>query len=175
MSWRNPSTSQYFAWISELSQYNFVIEHRKGEKHVNADVMSRLYHDKDCKQCEVKYVTAMNKDDISTEMIAKLLNISAKEAKKLANQSEIEIVNNKLIFKESDNNERKVLSRKDGQVLAEKIHQTLNHIGQKKLICLVKKNVFWLNQTSDCKNVCSSCIICLKRKSLKSLAHSKED
>jgi len=51
----------------------------------------------------------MNKADISTEMVAKLLNISAKEAEKLANQSEIEIVNNKLIFKDSDTNEGKVL------------------------------------------------------------------
>jgi len=40
MSWRNRSTSQYFAWISESSQYDLVTEQGKGEKDVNADVIS---------------------------------------------------------------------------------------------------------------------------------------
>ena len=173
MSWRNPSTSQYFAWISELSQYDFFIEHRKGEKHVNADVMSRLQHEDNCKQCEVNYVTSIEKSTTPIQEIERLINVSAKEAQNLAKKPEIEIVNEEVIYHDPDGSKRTVISRKQGKILAEKIHSNLNHIGQKKLNCLLKQHVFWINQSLDCNELCSSCIICLKRKSLKSLKHNK--
>lgn len=48
----NPKTTQFCTWISELEIYNFDIEYRKGDKHLNADFLSRL---EDCEQCEVKH------------------------------------------------------------------------------------------------------------------------
>jgi len=173
MSWRNPSTSQYFAWISELSQYDFVIEHRKGEQHINADVMSRLQHDDNCKQCEVNYVTSIDDRSTTEHKIEKLLNLSANEAQQLGRNPAIEIINEEIYFYDPNGSKRKVISRKDGCILAEKVHRNLNHIGQKKLNCLLKQHVFWINQASDCNELCSSCVICLKRKSLKSLRHNK--
>jgi len=54
MNWRKPNTSQYCAWIAELEIYDFEIEHRPGEKHINADFLSRP--PEDCQQCELKHV-----------------------------------------------------------------------------------------------------------------------
>jgi len=48
LNWTSPSSKQYFAWIEELLEYDFTIQHRKGSNHVNADVMSRFQI---CKQC----------------------------------------------------------------------------------------------------------------------------
>ena len=47
-SWKNPSSSQYFNWINQLSEFDFDISHRQGVNHANADAVSRL---NDCKQC----------------------------------------------------------------------------------------------------------------------------
>ena len=46
-SWKNPSSSQYFYWINQLSEFEFEIVHRKGAEHSNADALSRPI---DCKQ-----------------------------------------------------------------------------------------------------------------------------
>lgn len=52
LNWKKPSTSQYCAWIAELELYDFMIEHRKGESHTNADAMSRYPH---CEQCPLSH------------------------------------------------------------------------------------------------------------------------
>ncbi|MES9883466.1 MAG: reverse transcriptase domain-containing protein [Sedimenticola sp.] len=44
MSFKNPE-NQMARWIEVLSQFDFVIEHRKGTKHVNADALSRIQCD----------------------------------------------------------------------------------------------------------------------------------
>ena len=50
MSFREP-TDQMARWIEILSEYDFVIEHREGRKHGNADAMSRLPCDPDNCDC----------------------------------------------------------------------------------------------------------------------------
>ena len=68
MSWRNLSTSQYFAWISELSQYDFKIEHRKGNNHTNADILSRLEHEDSCNlQCNLQPNIELNINAVSKD------------------------------------------------------------------------------------------------------------
>ena len=48
LSFRN-CQGQVARWLEELSQYDMVIEHRPGDKHINADVLSRIpNYDKDC-------------------------------------------------------------------------------------------------------------------------------
>ncbi|MEL7307077.1 MAG: reverse transcriptase domain-containing protein [Pseudomonadota bacterium] len=54
LNWKRPNTSQYCSWIAELELYDFDIEHRKGEQHLNADAMSR-YPFGSCQQCELKH------------------------------------------------------------------------------------------------------------------------
>ena len=41
---------QLARWIEELSQYNMVLQHRPGHKHVNADELSRLRSDVPCSE-----------------------------------------------------------------------------------------------------------------------------
>lgn len=48
VNWKEPNTAQYYKWISELEEFDFVIEHRNGSQHVNADCLSR----EPCQQCE---------------------------------------------------------------------------------------------------------------------------
>ena len=50
MSFREP-TDQMARWIEILSQYDFMIEHRDGKKHGNADAMSRMPCDPDHCDC----------------------------------------------------------------------------------------------------------------------------
>ena len=50
-SWKNPNKSQYFTWITELEVYDFIIEHRYGQFHKNADYMSKP----NCEQWEVAH------------------------------------------------------------------------------------------------------------------------
>ncbi|XP_063952099.1 uncharacterized protein LOC135153446 [Lytechinus pictus] len=42
LNFKRPQPGQIARWIEELSQYDFHIEHRKGNKHVNADALSRI-------------------------------------------------------------------------------------------------------------------------------------
>lgn len=53
LKWDNPNTSQYSAWKAELEEYQFVIEHRAGEKHQNADSLSRM--PPPCGQCSLPH------------------------------------------------------------------------------------------------------------------------
>ena len=52
MNFKNPE-GQIARWIQKLQQYQFTAEHRSGQKHGNADVLSRrpCVHD-GCKKCE---------------------------------------------------------------------------------------------------------------------------
>ena len=54
LNWKKPNSSQYCSWIAELELYDFDIEYRKGELHINADAMSR-YPFTPCQQCELKH------------------------------------------------------------------------------------------------------------------------
>ena len=174
MSWRNPSTSQYFAWISELSQYDFDIEHRKGENHINADRLSRLAHDDNCKQCHVNYISTHDEiNDSCIKKIQSVLKIPLKEAKMLTKYQSIEIKKNEVLLRKPDNQTRMVMTHDEGLALTNKIHRQLNHIGQKKLFTILEKSLFWIGQAKDCNKVCSSCEICLRRKAIKKLNHVK--
>ena len=89
MSWRNPSTSQYFAWISELSQCDFKIEHRKGNNHTNADNLSRLEHEDSCRQCNLQpnielNIKAASKDCGKAVKTRKILKTATESKIKLA-------------------------------------------------------------------------------------------
>ena len=147
MSWRNPSSSQYYAWISELSQYNFEIQHRPGILHINADVLSRLEHTTDCRQCEINGP----KVNFMQKSINAKLNQAVKDQTKHA----------------------KTISSSAGKLLVKKLHDQLCHIGSKKLIYHLENEFEWEGMKKDCKMVCSSCEICLKRKSVKQITSEK--
>lgn len=58
LNWRDPNTSQYCRWRQELEIYDMEVQYRRGEKHINADVMSRM---PDCGQCELKHAEPKKK------------------------------------------------------------------------------------------------------------------
>lgn len=45
---------QLARWLGRLGQYHFKVQHRSGEKHLNADSLSRRPCDSDCKHCRRK-------------------------------------------------------------------------------------------------------------------------
>jgi len=53
LNWDAPNTSQYCSWVAELEIYDFSIEHRAGERHTNADFLSRPFEQ--CQQCELNH------------------------------------------------------------------------------------------------------------------------
>ena len=61
LNWRKPNTSQYCLWKAELELYDMVVEHRPGEKHGNADALSRL---PSCEQCEIKHEEPKKKRNV---------------------------------------------------------------------------------------------------------------
>ena len=61
LTWTNPSTTQYSKWIEELQDYEFLIQHRPGKQHSNADALSRL---KECQQCEIPHEDPKRKRNV---------------------------------------------------------------------------------------------------------------
>ena len=53
LNWDAPNTSQYCSWVAELEIYDFSIEHRAGERHTNADFLSRPFEQ--CQQSELNH------------------------------------------------------------------------------------------------------------------------
>jgi transposase InsO family protein len=58
LNWKKPNTSQYCLWKAELEMYDLEIIHRPGNKHSNADALSRLPN---CQQCELKHENPVNR------------------------------------------------------------------------------------------------------------------
>jgi len=121
-TWKNPSTSQYFNWINLLNEYDFEIVHRPGSNHANADAMSRL---SSCKQClfnheepSVKLNTISEDCVVTKQRVISILNgATEKEIKKLfLSKPRLSIKTNAVYIKDSENNNRVVLSNKVGQV-----------------------------------------------------------
>lgn len=52
MNFKEPQ-GQLARWLEVLSQYHMQIQHRSGKKHVNADVLSRLYDNEPCKEMSI--------------------------------------------------------------------------------------------------------------------------
>ena len=52
LNWERPNTSQYCKWIAEMEQFDFIIQHRPGKEHSNADFLSR---ESQCQQCEIPH------------------------------------------------------------------------------------------------------------------------
>jgi len=64
MGLKGAKTTQYCHWISELEIYDFIVEHRQGKEHINADFLSRV---EECEQCEIKHVDPKKKRNVKIE------------------------------------------------------------------------------------------------------------
>ena len=61
LNWKEPNTSQYCRWRQDLEIYDMEVRYRQGERHINADAMSRI---PDCEQCEIKHIEPKRKRNI---------------------------------------------------------------------------------------------------------------
>ena len=76
MGLQTPKTTQFCHWISELEIYDFTIEYRKGQEHINADFLSRI---PDCEQCDIKHEDPKKKRNIKIEYFPRANLISLSE------------------------------------------------------------------------------------------------
>ena len=58
LTWKTPSTPQYFSWIYKLQQYDFEIVYRERQIHGNTDALSRM---ESCHQCNQVLVNSLAK------------------------------------------------------------------------------------------------------------------
>jgi len=178
MTWKTPSTPQYFAWISMLQMYDFSIVHRSGFKHANADALSRLNI---CSKCKVSHINSIDniKDDCDEVELVKQCLLSSVEPQsnskwthklwKLKNK--LLVQNGKLLIN-LENFKMPVVSKRLALKTASLIHCTFGHIGSNNLYRYLK-SIFWCpNLRQMCKNVCQTCLICLKRKSISNYQRS---
>ena len=60
-NWKKPNTSTFCLWKADLEIFDFEIQHRPGDKHVNADALSRLAA---CGQCELQHSDPKKKRNV---------------------------------------------------------------------------------------------------------------
>ena len=82
MGLKTPKTTQFCHWISELEIYDFTIEYRKGEDHINADFLSRI---PDCEQCDIKHADPKKKRNVKIEYFPRANLISENFSKEKKN------------------------------------------------------------------------------------------
>jgi len=176
LSWKTPTTAQYFSWISKLQQFDFEIVYREGKNHINADALSRLDF---CNKCKTDHapklatMTAQNTTNESEVNIVKTLiaenSLPLSSAPKRVHQlwkirNRLLLRNNQLFLKENGHY-RTVLSHEKMLNLLKLLHRTTCHTGSNKLYSAVCRNYFCFGLKELCLKVTQSCLICLKRKS----------
>ena len=176
MSWRNPSTAQYWSWIEELMEFDFEVQHRPGSKHTNADALSRLPA---CQQCEVlhsdprgkrgnKEVRGISIGDelhvLKSFLKAEIPKAAMKASPYFKYLPYISIKNDHVIFNKNGLN-CLVLSNNEGKRTAKKFYLNLAHCGYHCLLNTVNKLFMWPSMKQDILNVVTTCRFCLERKS----------
>lgn len=141
LGWKKPNTSQYCSWVAELDTFDFEIVHRPGNKHVNADFLSRPPQ---CEQCEIYH------DDPKKKRNVKILNTNDSEHIR-------HITENKEYPSELERSK-----------LLKQYHNGMGHIGVAKTIQLMKYNGYkWRHLDSEVRQYIISCPFCAKRKTVK--------
>jgi len=173
LQWKMPSTSQYFSWLSQLQLYNFKILYRSGERHMNADVLSRL---KWCTNCKIEHsmncVHVLNNMDenpinkvkeILTNKVA-VAGVESPEIKGLLKYKDKMFVKSNQLLINIKNQTFEVISTKQAHELIKNLHWQLCHIGAYNLYLLIKRKYFCLKLHKICQMITNTCLICLKRK-----------
>ena len=187
------NTSQYFNWKNELSLYNFDIEHRPGDKHCNADFLSR---EPKCEQCDVTHqfpkkkrnvkmlepicrqlteyaeICKAQNDDKNLQLLKNVLlghekasTLSTRETLLLLRKRELlEIKDGIIVKKDFKGNVVPVIPKKLRENLVNGAHTTLGHVGTNKLYIFLKDMVYWPNMSMDIRRNVEGCIACCKRK-----------
>jgi len=189
MSWKNPSSSQYFGWISEISQFDFIIQHREGSSHGNADALSRL---QECNQCPFKHAseptnrcltlsdpcsqlstTNRHKTISKQDLVKQLDNLSELEINELLKYKQTLLLRNDKVMIKTKFGEVPVVNRSEGYKTAQKLHSAICHLGAERMLSSLEKHIFWIKMKMDCKEISNKCLICAERKAIKSISHEQ--
>lgn len=141
LGWKKPNTSQYCSWVAELDTYDFEIQHRPGEQHINADFLSRPFQ---CGQCELQHAEPKRKRNVKVLETPDELCLSA-----------------------SCEEPTNVVTKQQQQHILKQYHNGMGHIGVEKTIQLLKENHKWVNMEKDVRTYISQCVYCAKRKAIK--------
>ena len=181
LTWKTPTTPQYFSWIYRLQQYDFEIVHREGKNHGNADALSRMDY---CRQCKTDHQIQVNtlakskqmiKDEV--EIVKECLIANCSPSKSSSNEvfelwkikNRFTVDSNKLLLKENGIF-RLVISQQTAHSIIQQTHKSACHIGANRLYTAMSRNYYCVGLKKICLEVVGSCYICLERK----VAHSKK-
>ena len=173
MGWKTPSTAQYFTWISSLQEYNFEIVYRDGKSHLNADALSRIQF---CNKCKIDHVVTIKntpgkvKNEVDIIKSAILADTEPLNKDSITNRiwlhrENLSIEHSRLYVK-MYGKKLEILSQSVLRETAKNLHSTFAHIGAKNLYKVMEK-YFWAPKMQKvCKELCKSCVICLRRKAI---------
>ena len=173
MTTKNPITPQFQTWINFLSGLDMRMEYRKGERHSNADAMSRNSCEL-CSQCQTTHEEA-KKGKIKTRILA--LHEEPNSFKWQNDNEEIEQIKkdlkqgrtNKWKLKDdivATENNKYWIPRTNRTDFIEDMHKMLCHAGSKKVFNYLRDDFDMKNMREKIKEVVQSCINCQKRKTL---------
>ena len=182
LNWKRPNTSQYCTWIAELELYDFDIQHRKGESHINADAMSRYPR---CQQCELKHGNPKGKRNVKiiteayhirednfndlVDVMIKQINDNgtlqslprSKESSIFwKNRKQLQVVNGNtlVIFRKGMNlNVPRKLNRKK---IIQTVHSELGHPGIFRTKSVIKSHFYWPGIDLDTALIVGECKLC---------------
>lgn len=186
LNWNKPSTSQYCSWIAELEQYNFEIQHRSGQKHQNADALSRypdcgqceLSHDEPMKKRNVKQINSIRINDSSNEyekliecirldsfvMYSELQKNGSRRTKQILRFKESLLVEENKLFCKMNGKKLHIPEPSKRINIIEQCHIRLCHLGFCKCLSRLKMDFYWPGMNKDTENVILSCDACQKYK-----------
>jgi transposase InsO family protein/dUTPase len=149
------STGRLARWSLKLQCYNFVVKHRAGIKHQNADCLSRLVS------------TVMPTDLNDTEAIIYYKQHGQIPENWVNRESELEKLSYDLIEKDSNlykitktGNYRLFINENEQVQVANDAHIALGHIGTRKLIEYLREQYYWPKMDETTLRVVSSCTVC---------------
>lgn len=141
-----------------LSQYEFKIKYAPGSKNLEADCLSRnpvLESDQNMDE-QLKVVNLIKMKDIILDQNGN---------KEIQNKKMKLIEKHKLYFKKVKGREKIILSEEFSIKFLRNVHENLCHIGIGQMQKTIGPLYAAKNLTSNIKNVCRSCEICIKNKS----------
>ena len=173
MTTKNPITPQFQTWINFLSGLDMRMEYRKGEKHTNADAMSRNTCEL-CVQCQTMHDDA-KKGKVKTRILA--LTEDSEEFIWQTNDEEIEQIKENIKMGKTKEwlLKNNIVTTRDNKYwipmkkrtdFIEDIHKMLCHAGSKKVYNYIKDDFDMYEIRQQIKKIVQSCENCQKRKTL---------
>jgi len=178
-------TGQLARWLERLAEFDFVVQHRPGRKHTNADALSRKPQEISCVMENTNDIYDKNNiDQQSDRILQQVLNwVSSgkrptidenttlnKEGRTLWSRfDELAIVDNKLclISTVDDKSSAKIIPPTNiREEIIDNYHAGVGggHLAFEKTYLKIKDRFYWPNMKEDIKVRCYSCKRCGARK-----------